>query len=58
MSKKEKVNNEPISNFRELVERYKSFNDNVAFKYKQKGKIIDITYKQYAEDIKAQEQHL
>ena len=49
----QKVNNEPVCNFRELVERYKSFGENIAFKYKQKGKIISVTYKQYADDIRA-----
>lgn len=48
-----KVNNEPVCNFRELVERYKSFGENIAFKYKQKGKIVSITYKQYVDDIRA-----
>ena len=38
MSKKEKANFTPVQNFRELVERYKSFGENIAFKYKQKGK--------------------
>lgn len=41
-----------IENFRELVERYKKFENNIAFKYKQKGKLIEITYKKYIEDIK------
>ena len=49
----QKVNNEPVCNFRELVERYKSFGENIAFKYKQKGKIVSVTYKQYADDIRA-----
>ena len=53
MGKKEIVNNDPVSNFRELVDRYKRFEDNVAFQYKQKGKIKDITYKKFREDIKA-----
>jgi len=53
MSKKEKVNNEPVHNFRELVEKYKSFDDKIAFKYKKNGEIVDITYKKYAKDIEA-----
>ncbi len=53
MGKKEIVNNDPVNNFRELVDRYKRFEDNVAFQHKQKGKIIDITYKKFREDIKA-----
>jgi len=53
MSKKENINNNPVQNFKELVDRYKSFGDNIAFKYKHKGKLIEITYNQYAEDIKA-----
>lgn len=53
MGKKEIVNNDPVSNFRELVERYKRFESNIAFQHKQKKKIIDITYKQFREDIKA-----
>lgn len=53
MSKKEKANFTPVQNFRELVERYKNFGENIAFKYKQKGKIIEVTYNQYVDDIKA-----
>lgn len=53
MSKKEKANFTPVQNFRELVERYKSFGENIAFKYKQKGKIVSVTYKQYVDDIRA-----
>ena len=53
MSKTEKGNNQEIHNFRELVERYKNFDNNIAFKYKQKGKLIEITYQQYRQDIKA-----
>ena len=55
MSKKEKLKQDyqEIKNFKELVERYKEYDSNVAFKFKQKGKIIDITYKQFSEDIRA-----
>lgn len=53
MSKKEKVKNQVMHNFRELVERYKNFEENIAFKYKQKGKIVNVTYKQFVEDIRA-----
>ena len=42
-----------MSNFRELVKRYESFRDNnVAFKYKKDKEIIEVTYKQFVEDIK------
>ena len=50
--KSEKKYYEEISNFRELVKRYESFGENIAFKYKQNNKIEEITYKQYAKDIK------
>ena len=55
MSKKGKeiVNNDPVHDFRELVKRYQGFGENIVFKYKQKEEIIEITYKQYVEDIKA-----
>ncbi len=53
MSKKEKANYTPIHNFKELVDIYKNFGEGIAFKYKQKGKVIDITYNQYVNDIKA-----
>ena len=43
---------EEISNFRELVKRYESFGDNVAFKYKRNGEIKEITYAKYVNDIK------
>ncbi len=54
MGKKAKVEyyNE-VSNFREMVERYETFeDDNVAFKYKKNGEIHEITYKQFVNDIK------
>lgn len=41
-----------ISNFRELVERYESFGDNIAFKYKKNKEIQEITYRKFVEDIK------
>lgn len=53
MSSKKKFKITQVNNFRELLERYKTFNDNIAFKYKQKGKVVSVTYKQYIEDIKA-----
>ena len=53
MGKNKKNKFKLLSNFRELVERYKEFDENVAFKYKQKGKIIEITYKKFVEDIRA-----
>lgn len=53
MSKKEKMKNQVMHNFRELVTRYKNFEENIAFKYKQKGKIISVTYQQFTEDIRA-----
>lgn len=40
-----------INNFRELVERYKTYGDKVAFKFKENGEIKEITYKKFAEDI-------
>lgn len=43
----------PITTLRELVDKYETLGESIAFKYKQKGKVIDITYKKYAEDIKA-----
>ena len=53
MGKKSIKYYEEISNFRELVKRYESFdNDNVAFKYKKDKQIHEITYKQFVEDIK------
>ena len=48
----EKGYNEEISNFRELVKRYESFGENVAFKYKENKEIHEITYNQFAKDIK------
>ena len=50
--KSEKKYYAEISNFRELVKRYESFGENIAFKYKQNNKIEEITYNQYAKDIK------
>lgn len=53
MGKKSIKYYEEISNFRELVKRYESFDDdNVAFKYKKDKQIHEITYKQFVEDIK------
>ncbi len=50
--KSEKKYYEEISNFRELVKRYESFGEGIAFKYKQEGKIKEITYKKFSADIK------
>lgn len=53
MGKKSKEYYNEVSNFRELVKRYESFRDNnVAFKYKKDKEIIEVTYKQFVEDIK------
>ena len=41
-----------ISNFRELVEIYETFGDNIAFKYKDNGEIKQITYNKFVKDIK------
>lgn len=53
MGKKAKKYYDEVSNFRELVKRYETFDDNsIAFKYKKDKKIHAITYKQFVEDIK------
>ena len=52
MKKKESQVKEKISNYRELVERYETFGDNIVFKYKKDGEIKEITYSKYVEDIK------
>lgn len=53
MSKKSKIEYyKEVENFRELVERYETFGENVAFKYKKDGEIKEITYKKFVEDIK------
>lgn len=41
-----------ISNFRELVKRYESFGESVAFKFKENKEIKEVTYKTFVEDIK------
>ena len=51
MEKKSVANNKKILNFRDLVERYKTFGDNIAFKYKKDKMIKEITYNQYVDDI-------
>ena len=53
MSKKEnkKQTYPEIKNFKELVERYKEYDSKVAFKFKQKGKVIDITYNKFSDDV-------
>ena len=53
MGKKSIKYYEEVSNFRELVKRYESFEkDNVAFKYKKDKRIHEITYGQFVKDIK------
>ena len=53
MGKKSIKYYEEVSNFRELVKRYESFEkDNVAFKYKVNKQIHEITYGQFVKDIK------
>ena len=53
MGKKAKKYYDEVSNFRELVKRYESFDaDSIAFKYKKDKEIHEITYKQFVEDIK------
>lgn len=53
MGKKPKTKyHEEISNFRELVKKYEGYGENIAFKYKKNGKIEEITYNQYVQDIK------
>ena len=49
---KKREYNPEVSNFRELVKRYESFGDNIAFKYKKNGEIKEISYKKFVEDIK------
>ena len=56
MGKKSKVKSESIKvvNYRELVEkRYETFGEDIAFKYKEKGEIKEISYHQFVQDIKA-----
>lgn len=52
MSKKVNMKKE-IINFRELIEMYEQYDTNVAFKFKEKGKIQEITYRTFVDDIKA-----
>ena len=52
MKKKESQVKEKILNYRELVERYETFGDNIVFKYKKDEEIKEITYSKYVEDIK------
>ena len=53
MGKKSIKYYEEVSNFRELVKRYESFEkNNVAFKYKVNKQIHEITYGQFVKDIK------
>lgn len=53
MGKKSKIKyHDEISNFRELVKKYEGYGENIAFKYKKDGKIEEITYNQYVQDIK------
>ena len=41
-----------VLNFRELIEKYETFKENVAFKFKSNGEVKEITYNKYVEDIK------
>ena len=41
-----------VFNFRELVKRYEDYGDNIAFKFKKDGNLVEITYKKFIEDIK------
>ena len=53
MGKKVKKYYEEVSNFRELVKRYETFEENnIAFKYKKNKEIHEIKYKQFVADIK------
>lgn len=53
MRKKDKNRyHEEISNFRELVKKYEGYGENIAFKYKRNGKVEEVTYSKYVEDIK------
>ena len=49
---KNKEDFEKIYNFRQLVKRYEKFKENIAFKYKEKSEIKEISYEQYVYDIK------
>ena len=56
MGKKSKVKSESVKvvNYRELVEkRYETFGEDIAFKYKEKSEIKEISYQQFVQDIKA-----
>ena len=48
-----KIKYDKVENFKELVERYRSFGDNIVFKYKVNGEIVEVTYNKYVEDIEA-----
>ena len=50
--KSEKKYYDEVSNFRELVKRYESFGEGIAFKFKQNKELKEITYKQFVKDIK------
>ena len=41
-----------VLNFRELIEKYETFKENVAFKFKSNGEVKEITYNKDVEDIK------
>lgn len=51
-NKLQKEEVEYVNNFRDLVKRYEKFGEKTAFKYKENGKIQEISYKQFIEDIK------
>ena len=51
--KKSKKATKEAENFKDLIIRYENFGKLVAFKYKQNNEIKEITYEQFAKDIKA-----
>lgn len=46
-------NTKELQNFKDFITRFESFGKLIAFKYKQNEEIKEITYEQYAQDIKA-----
>ncbi len=51
--KKSKKATKEAENFKDLIIRYENFGKLVSFKYKQNNEIKEITYEQFAKDIKA-----
>lgn len=51
-SKNKNPEYEQVKNFRELVKRYESFGENIAFKYKENKALKEVAYSKFAEDIK------